>query len=695
VSPEPAPAVCPVVFGGKIPGKLISFLNNCAYDSSKMKTLAILVRTTAVAVLLVLSACQHSMEKSAQTSKTAKPAPRVTTTSRPAAAASVRAKAPPPANHNAKINEILALAKQDKWAEAETEASTLYALDPKNLAVQRVYNWVKTEGPKRQEKRTEDEIRDVTSKESRFNPTIKSLLTDKKNKGLPPRSDLREAIEQIKSTPYIPENFGKTIEAKGTLNDLDSRPSRMDAILEKEISVRLDNVTLEAIIFNIGQAEGINFVADKSLAAFQQKLSLNFKNVKLAEFLRFVSRNLDVQFQVGEDLIWILDGKDPKKLFEETRYYRLKRGFIIPAQFGISDAVKTTVTAADKSTTVTETQKFENFVRDGAPKTPSIEAALKQFFEGSKYYIDYERNLIVARGTHEQLRLVEKLIEEFDRPMQQVFIEARFITVTEPAFLQLGMAWDTQGGPSAPRSVADFTGLAATAGTAQAPIVSPGLDVSWKGILNQTNLTATLTAIEQSGESETLSAPRITVVNNLPSTISDGKVQYYYEEYTVTQQILQYASSSRVSPLGKPAKLNSGVSLDVLASIGGDGNSILLALKPEVVQDVQMVNFATMNDRDETGKLVSSFDIKLPVMRTQTLATRVVVKSGQTVVMGGVLEREQRTFVESVPILSSIPLIGAAFRRRTEIDQPRYLLVFVTATLLSESGQFIVSPDPE
>ena len=82
-------------------------------------------------------------------------------------------------------------------------------------------------------------------------------------------------------------------------------------------------------------------------------------------------------------------------------------------------------------------------------------------------------------------------------------------------------------------------------------------------------------------------------------------------------------------------------------------------------------------------------------MRTQTLATRVVVKSGQTVVMGGVLEREQRTFVESVPVLSSIPLIGAAFRRRTEIDQPRYLLVFVTATLLSESGEFIVSPDSE
>jgi type II secretory pathway component GspD/PulD (secretin) len=66
-----------------------------------------------------------------------------------------------------------------------------------------------------------------------------------------------------------------------------------------------------------------------------------------------------------------------------------------------------------------------------------------------------------------------------------------------------------------------------------------------------------------------------------------------------------------------------------------------------------------------------------------------VVKSGQTVVMGGVLEREQRTFVESVPVLSSIPIIGAAFRKRTEVDRPRYLLVFVTATLISDSGEFL------
>ena len=57
--------------------------------------------------------------------------------------------------------------------------------------------------------------------------------------------------------------------------------------------------------------------------------------------------------------------------------------------------------------------------------------------------IDYERNLVVARGTPEQLDVMEKIIEEFDRPIQQVLIEARFVTISKPAFMQLGVLWET------------------------------------------------------------------------------------------------------------------------------------------------------------------------------------------------------------------------------------------------------------
>ena len=590
------------------------------------------------------------------------------------------------ASNDLEISAVLDLAHQKEWDAAEIKSMALLEKSPTDASVVRTATWVATQRQLHRDQALEDRIRSIEAKTSVFNPTVPSLLKEKKDRGLPPRKDLRDAISQLEAIPYVPESFGKTIIEKGRLFDPETQEGKMAKILSKEISVHLDNVTLEAIIFNIGQAEGINFIADSALPAFKQKLSVNMSKAKLSEFLRYVSRNLDVQFQVGDDLIWIVDSKDPKRLLEETRFYRLRKGFITPAQFDGTDVNRTTLVQklpTGMVTNVTETQTFEKFVKDGAPASPSIEQAIQKFFLGSKYMIDFERNLIVALGTHEQLEVMDKIIDEFDRPVQQVLIEARFITVSQAAFMELGAQWETGRSPlTLGRAATDFTGLASSG-------VGLGLQTSFTNILGRKDLSVTLKALEQGGESQTLSAPRLTLINNLPAHIEDGKVQFYYEEYTVKQQVTDRNTASSLVPSGKPVSLTSGASLDVVASIGGDGQSILLALKPQVKQDVELVTFATVTDRNESGSVSSTFDIRLPQYRTQTLSTRVVVKSGQTVVMGGVMEHVQSTFVESVPILGNIPFIGAAFRKRTEVDNPRYLLIFVTATLISESGEFI------
>ncbi|MGC8742752.1 MAG: type II secretion system protein GspD [Verrucomicrobiia bacterium] len=632
----------------------------------------------ASAVVVGLSACQTSSPKPTKTASEKKVAGK----------SDEKASAPKPkynTQFDKEFKEIFDLASKNRWDDAMEKVKALEQKAPNDEQVIRVKSWVEKQRNAYLERNVEDKIREIDAKNSSFNPSIIDVFTENKDRGLQPRKDIRDAIQKIESEPYIPESFGKKVYSTNRLFDIESPEGKMAKILNKEISVHLDNVTLEAIIFNIGQAEGINFVADKSIPAFKQTLSVNMDKVKLGEFLKYVARNLDVQFQVGEDLIWIIDGKDPKKLMEETRFYKLRHGFIIPAQFG-PDQVTKTVTAAGNVVTTIEKQDFIRFVNDNAPPIPAIERAITNFFTGSKYFIDYERNIIVARGTREQLEVMDKIVQEFDKPLQQVLIEARFITVTEAAFLQLGAMWETGRPVRGGRTPQDYTGLGTFSGLEND--YSAGIQKTWTNIfpkiLGQSDLTATLTALQQSGESQTLSAPRLTLVNNLPAMISDGKIQYYYEQYTVKQTIGQYITASSLVPEGKPTKITSGVSLYVVASVGGDGKTILLAINPKVNQDVEMKTFATV--RDVSG----SFEIKLPESRTQELATRVLVKSGQTVVMGGVLEREQRKFVESVPILGNIPIIGAAFRRRTEYNKPRYLLVFVTATLLNENGEMVI-----
>jgi type IV pilus assembly protein PilQ len=625
---------------------------------------------TACALLLAGSACQNPPK----TSETAPVAPVV----------------PPPVlsdTHEAELRAILDMARAGDWEDAASQAGLLYAMNPDNRTVERVYRWTIAEGQRRREKALETELRGIESQDSRFNPNVRSVLLEQRSRGLDLPNELRQALDDVQQVSVIPDTYGRVIEKQGPMFEVNGRRTAMDDVLDQPITVQLDDVSLESIIFTIGRNAGVNFVADRSLPQFQRKLSVNMKDVRLAEFLDYISRNMELHFEAGENLIWIVDAKEKKNLFEETRFFRLRRGFIMPAQFGAHEITQVTVQDKDKRTT-TETQKVEQFVRDGAPPTPSIETAIAQFFTGSKFMIDYERNIIVASGTRDQLRVLEEIIREFDRPVQQVLIEARFITVTEAAFLQLGVNWETGRDPlSSNRGAVDFTGFGTNVGL--------GLEHTFRNVFSRQNLSATLTALEQSGESQTLSSPRLTVVNNRPATIRDGKTQYYYEEYQVQQTILERRSSSTLAPKGKPTKLTSGVSLDVLASIGGDGKSIMLALKPSVSQDVRLVTFATVSDRDDQGRLVSTFDIRLPESRDQELSTRVVVRSGETIAMGGVIERTQSTFTEAVPILGSIPVIGAAFRKKTEFDQPRYLLIFVTATLLSERGEFIVYNDEE
>ena len=630
---------------------------------------------------------------------TAMPTPALATT--PAVAPTVTPPATPPIEptaepkikfhptYDSEIKEVFRLANKNQWEEARAKSAGLLQFNPKNAMLQRLNTWVVEQEKTRRAQALEDEIRNIDAKNSTYNPTALDLITEKKDHGIPVRKGERDAVDLIENMPWIPKNFGKTIREQGPLFDFDAAKGSMGKVLEKEVSIHLDNVPFETVILNLSQSSGVNIVADKMLPALTNRLTINLDKVKLGEFFKYVGRNYEVQFQVGQDLVWVSDAKDPKRLMEETRFYKLRKGFVLPAQFGNEDATRTSVTAG-AVITVTDKVTNKKFVNDEAPALPSLERAITNLFTGSKYMIDYERNLIVARGTIEQLDVLEKIIQEFDQPIQQVLIESRFVTLSKGAFMQLGILWET-GRPAATTGTPqDFTGLVPTPNL---PSLGVGVLYSITNILNQSTLTATISALEQSGEGQTLSAPRLTVINNRPASIKDGKVQYYYEEYAVQQTVGQYVTASSWVPQGKPTQITAGASLNVMASISGDGRHILLALNPSVKTDVQLVSFSTLNTFDVNGKVQTAFDVKLPVYRTQELATRVVVKSGETVAMGGVLERQTTEFVESVPVLGSLPYIGTLFRRRTAIDTPRYLLVFVTATILNDSGDGVIFDD--
>ncbi len=602
------------------------------------------------------------------------------------------------AAYDKELDSIFNLSEKGKWEEAEAEISLLLQQHPEDPVLQRISEWVTTQKTLLRQQAVEDRIRSVNARQTGMNPTLKELWNESKDRGLSPRKDLRDALEMIEATPYVPETFGKQVTKKGFLFDAQSEKGRMFELLKIKVSLEVENLSIQQILFDLGKKEGINFVADQDMKPLQQKLTLKLDNVPLNELLEYIARNTGIKFQVGEELIWVIDGKASKELIEETRFYRLRKGFIVPAQFGPDEVVSVTTKPAEGPSVTRETSTYNKFVNDSKSQNPSISEAIEKFFKG-EFMIDYERNLIVATGTPSQFELLEKIIAEFDRAIQQVLIEARFITISEAAFLDLGFRWASS---IANGSVKDQTGISqGNIGGQEGMITRITLKNVFDNdsILENADLTAALSALEQSGESQLLSSPRLTLLNNRPGKINDGEVNYYYEQFAIEEKFLgnenNFSTSARLVPTGKPSKITAGVSLDVVASIGGDGQSILLALHPVVNQNVSYVSLDGQTVDQLDDKANNQMQIFLPKWRTQELSTRVVVGSGQSIMMGGVLQREQRTVVESVPILGNIPGIGALFRKRATLDKPRYLLIFVTATLIDEDGSFITYENPE
>jgi type II secretory pathway component GspD/PulD (secretin) len=133
----------------------------------------------------------------------------------------------------------------------------------------------------------------------------------------------------------------------------------------------------------------------------------------------------------------------------------------------------------------------------------------------------------------------------------------------------------------------------------------------------------------------------------------------------------------------------------VTPSVGADRQTVTLNLKPEISEFVrfEVYDVGTGGGGDNNNGTSASNGLsvlKLPIFRRSEIETKVAVRSGDTVVMGGLIAASQGKQVRRVPFLGSIPFLGALFRYEQTSNDRRNLLIFVTARILAESGEELV-----
>ena len=487
----------------------------------------------------------------------------------------------------------------------------------------------------------------------------------------------------------LPGNYGKTIVIDSSLDPLELPQGKMEDLINRKVSMALENASVGTIVDFLNE-NGLNVIADDALLGDKPEtktLTLKVNDVPLKEIFSYIARNMGIAFYIGENLVWITAGEETSGPKLETRILRLRQGFVpsVPQGGGAPGA---TTGGGGGAPQVEDTELAD-----------VLEAFLEGSPEGSSYQIFKTRNILVIRNTRENIRFVEQILHEFDKPPLQVVIEARFVTVSSGDLKDVGVQisqTEQTGTRDHDRGESGIRGHEANFLTSLGQLdEANGMGaLTLSGVIGRRLFDVVIQAIENKESSVTLSVPRVTVMNNRSARIRKGTKIYYFDEYELsTIDRGDNGTEERLVPSGDPTELPLGLTFDVNVNIGNDGRTVLLGLHPEIVEFIAWEDYLTTGDDDDDSSSSDSgtglTQVKLPRTHEQSVMTTVGVQSGETVVLGGMIEQSKKHTVKKIPLLGDLPLIGWLFRRTTTENEPVNLLIFVTATVINDRGEYV------
>ena len=454
-----------------------------------------------------------------------------------------------------------------------------------------------------------------------------------------------DAMKGVDRRLVYPDTYGKTITITGEEIDHRLTETPMDKVLEKKVSMDLRNAGLSEIILALNGQAGLNIVADSALDQNAQ-LTVKVEDVPLYELLSYIARNMGLDFHVGQNMIWVTAGSgnaanSPKM---ETRIFKLQTG-AIPS---LTEDIR-----------------------------PELDDALEAFLEtgppGATYRLYRNRNLLVVKNSRDNLKIIEKLIMELDKPIQQVLIEARYLTISQEDLKELGFNLS---------QLANTTGRETPISTFTNQLLrnfpADG-NASLTGIIGSMQYEFIIHALNEMDSTQVISSPRVTVLNNQTAMIRRGETLRYYEEYEL-ETVVDEAGVARSQPVpvGAVQEIPLGINFEVKPTIGHDGRKIMLNLKPNIINFEGWDTFITA---------------QLPRTSENEVETTAVIDSGQTVILGGIVTETKQHSDDQIPILGRIPIIGVLFGNKSKERSPSHLIIFVTATIIDGSGKYVKIQD--
>ena len=268
-------------------------------------------------------------------------------------------------------------------------------------------------------------------------------------------------------------------------------------------------------------------------------------------------------------------------------------------------------------------------------------------------YDPTDNSLIVRGSSEEDINQLANIIAQFDVAPKQVSIKVEFITTTENVDQSLGYSIQYSRG-------------ALIAGMNQTEFQRASDPVFFTYASG--DAVFRLRTRISNGYGRVVTAPVIRTVNNTPATVFASTTDYILSSVTTSNGV------GGVNTFTTPQAIQIGTSLSVTPRINGDG-TISLGIAPTVSSITGTRSIAVSATQNQ----------EVPIFTTQSVTAVIIVKDGDTIVLGGLNTDSTNTLVNRVPVLSDLPIVGQFFKRTQKQKTSSELLIFVTPKIIDDS----------
>ncbi len=503
----------------------------------------------------------------------------------------------------------------------------------------------------------------------------------------------------------------------------------------KSVTFNFQDVPVRTVLQLIAEESGLNIVAADNV---QGNVTLRLMNVPWDQALDLVLQAKSLDKRRNGNVVWVAPQKeiaDFEQAKEDARINLEERSEKVTEYIPVNYA-----SAEDIAKLLTEESKGNQGGGGGGGGGGSQGGQNSQDrgFLSSRGSLSYDKrtNTLLVVDIAKKVDAIKKLVQELDKPVDQVVIEARIVIANENVARELGARFGISGN----RDNAYFSGNLETNTTNNQSIVSTDLanrneiarvNAANSKILNQyqsdTKAYQNNLAAWQAKGDPTTAAPTpptqptletakfltntITrgLMTNLPAVLSGTSpgslaLSILNAGYLLDVELSAIQTQGRGEVISNPrivtsnqkeAVIRQGKEIGYLTVSGGTGGNVptvqfkeaLLELKvtPTITNDGRV--FLNMGvKKDELDGMVSlgSFG-SVPQIAKREVNTAVLVEDGQTVVIGGVYEFSDTTELSKVPFLGDIPVLGNLFRNKNRSKSKAELLVFVTPKVMRVS----------